>query len=138
MWPTTTENKYFVKMLWHLWGEYVKATVLLVCSICTIHHFFIFYFSQSSICTLFSTIFLHCSYSVFHYSSTVPFWLATLSFFILFFIVLNSSYSTKRHCSYNSYFFFFFGSSVCTFFFPFIYITVHPVFLRCTSTVSFY
>ena len=81
LWPTTTENKYLVKMLWHLWGEYVKATVLLVCSICTIYRFFIFYFSQSSICTLFSKVFLHCSYSVFHYSSTVPFWLANLSFF---------------------------------------------------------
>ena len=32
LWPTTTKNKCFVKMLWHLLGECVKATVLLVCS----------------------------------------------------------------------------------------------------------
>ena len=52
--------------------------------------FFIFILFQSSICALFSTVFLHCSYSVFHCSSTIPFWLATLSFsfsllFVLFF-----------------------------------------------------
>ena len=32
LWSTTTENKCFVKMLWHLLGECVKATVLLICS----------------------------------------------------------------------------------------------------------
>ena len=32
LWLTTTENKCFVKMLWHLLGECVKVTVLLVCS----------------------------------------------------------------------------------------------------------
>ena len=36
LWPTTIKNKCFVKMLWHLLGEFVKATVLLVCSICTV------------------------------------------------------------------------------------------------------
>ena len=40
LWSTTTENKYFVKMLWHLLGECVKVTTLLVCSICTVHFFF--------------------------------------------------------------------------------------------------
>ena len=77
LWPTTNENKCFVKMLWHLLGECVKATVLLVCSICT-------FFFQSSICAIFSyisinyiksgyaaTMFCHCSYNVFHCSSTV-------------------------------------------------------------------
>ena len=39
LWPTTTKNKCFMKMLWHLLGECVKVTVLLVCSIC------IFFFS---------------------------------------------------------------------------------------------
>ena len=144
LWPTTTENKCFVKMLWHLLDECVKITVLLVCSICAHHHFF-FIFSQSSICALFFTIFflfgmstiftifLYCSYSIFHCSSTVPFWLATLSFFF-FFKVLISSYSTKRHYSYSSFFFF---CLLFVLFFPFIYITVHPVFLRCTSTMPF-
>ena len=32
MWLTTTENKCFVKMLWHLLDECVKVIVLLVCS----------------------------------------------------------------------------------------------------------
>ena len=91
LWLTTIENKCFVKMLWHLLGEYVKTTILLVCSICTVHRFFYFIFSQSSICALFSTEFLHCSYNVFHCSSTIPFWLATLSssFFFLFFFYLS-------------------------------------------------
>ena len=31
LWPTTIENKCFVKILRHLLGECVKATVLLVC-----------------------------------------------------------------------------------------------------------
>ena len=87
MWLTTIENKYFVKMLWHLLDEYVKVTVLLVCSICN-------FFFLSLICALFSYIstnyiksgnaaivFCHGSYNVFHYSSTMQFWWATLSFF---------------------------------------------------------
>ena len=46
----TTKNKYFVKMLWHLLGECVKVTALLVCSICTVHqiffsHRFVLFFS---------------------------------------------------------------------------------------------
>ena len=50
LWPTTTENKYFVKILWHLLGECVKATVVLVCSsgtvaIVTTKFFFFFFFS---------------------------------------------------------------------------------------------
>ena len=40
LWPTITENKCFVKMLWHLLGECVKNIVLLVCSICIVHRFF--------------------------------------------------------------------------------------------------
>ena len=128
LWLTTTENKCFVKMLWHLLGEYVKTTVL--CSICTVHrffYFFILFFSQSSICALFSIEFLHCSYSVFHCSSTIPFWLATLSFsfsllfvlFVPFYIYIyiyhytSSVFAPCAHYSCNSalvswIFFFFF------------------------------
>ena len=47
LWPTITENKYFVKMLWHLLGECVKATVLLVCLICIVHRFFFFFCVQN-------------------------------------------------------------------------------------------
>ena len=122
LWPTTTENKCFVKMLWHLLGEYVKTIVLLVCSICTFffffnHQFVLFFlisinFIKSSYAAI---VFCHCSYNVFHCSSTVQFWWATLSFFF-FFLVLNSSYNTRWHCSNSSYSFYFW-SFVCTFFF---------------------
>ena len=55
LWPTITENKCFVKMLWHLLGECVKAIVLLVCSICTVHHylFLLFFFSIINLCSFF-------------------------------------------------------------------------------------
>ena len=44
---TTTKNKYFVKMLWHLLGECVKVTVFLVCSsgtVATVVTFFLKFF----------------------------------------------------------------------------------------------
>ena len=49
LWPTTPENKCFVKMLWHLLGKYVKIIILLVCSsgtvaIVAIEFFFFFFF----------------------------------------------------------------------------------------------
>ena len=111
LWLTTIENKCIVKMLWYLLGECVKTTVLFG----LFNMYFSFFFFLSLICALFSyiainyiksgyaaTVFRHCSFNVFHYSSTVIFWWATF-----FFNVLNSSYS----------FFFFFQPSVCTFFF---------------------
>ena len=82
LWPTTIKNKCFVKMLWHLLGECVKATILLVCSICIVNLFF--FFPRHQFVLFFSIVFFYCSYNVFHYSSTVPFWLATLSFFLFF------------------------------------------------------
>ena len=85
LWPTTTENKCFVKISWHLLGKCVKVAVLLVCSICT-------FFFLSSICALFShisinyiksgnaaTIFCQCSYNIFRYSAIL------VSHFIFFF-----------------------------------------------------
>ena len=111
LWPTITENKYFVKMLWHLLGEYVKVTVLLVCSICIVHRFF-FFFPQSSICALFFysvfVLFIH-RFSLFICSSIL------VSHFFFF----NSSYSTKWHCSYSSYIFF--SLPFVLFFFFYIY-----------------
>ena len=94
LWLIITENKYFVKILWHLLGECIKTTILLVCSTCT-------FFFQSLICALFSyisinyvksgytaTVFCHCLYNVFHCSSTVQFWWVNLSFlFFKFWIV---------------------------------------------------
>ena len=45
--PTTTKNKFFVKILWHLLGECEKTTVLLVCSsgtVATVGTAFLFFF----------------------------------------------------------------------------------------------
>ena len=53
LWLTTTENKFFVKMLWHLLDKCVKTIVLLVYSSGTVAtEFFFFFFLQSSTCTL--------------------------------------------------------------------------------------
>ena len=103
LWQITTENKFFVKMLWHLLGEYVKATILLVYSICTVHRFFYYlflFFLSHRFVLFFLQYFLHCSYIVFHCSSTVPFWLATFFFFFFFsllFVLFFSFYI--YHCT---------------------------------------
>ena len=115
LWLTTTKNKCFAKMLWHLLGEYVKTTVLLVCSICIVHHFF-YFFPVIDLCSFFYRIFTLFiqRFSLFIYNSILA------SHFVLFF-----------------FFFFFFFSVFCLyFFFPFIYITVHPVFLHCERTIA--
>ena len=127
LWPITTKNKYFVKMLWHLLGEYVKLTVLLVYSICTVHRFFYFlllFFPSYQNILFFLQYFFHCSYSVFHCSSTVPFWLATFLFFFSFQFWTVATVDT------------FFLVFCLYFFFPFIYITVHPVFLHYACTIA--
>ena len=47
LWPITTENKYFVKILWHLLDECVKDRVLLLCTsgtVATVAIAFFFFF----------------------------------------------------------------------------------------------
>ena len=83
LWPTTTENKCFVKMVWHLLSECVKIKVLLVCSSGTVVIVFFFFFSlpfvlffklcRYSTCALF----IQCT----HCSSTVEIWWGTIFFF---------------------------------------------------------
>ena len=80
---------------------------------------FFFFFLVIDLCS-FSTILLHCLYIVFHCSSTIPFWLATLTFFFFFFLVLKNSYSTKRHYSYSSYILFIYFFSVFRLYFFFL------------------
>ena len=125
LWPTTNENKCFVKMLWHLLGECVKATVILVCSICT-------FFFQSSICAIFS--YISINYIKSGYAATLPLFMqrfplliysAILVSHFVFFLVLNSSYSTRRHCSYSSYKFFFFGIPFLLLFYFILYILLY-------------
>ena len=125
LWPTTNENKCFVKMLWHLLDECVKATVLLVCSICN-------FFFQSSICAIFS--YISINYIKSGYAATLPLFMqrfplliysAILVSHFVFFLVLNSSYSTRRHYSYSSYNFFFFGLPFLLLFYFILYILLY-------------
>ena len=61
LWPATTENKCFVKMLWHVLGECVKATVLLVClsgTVATVATEFFFFFFSLSFVLFFKKIFI--------------------------------------------------------------------------------
>ena len=133
-----------MKILWHLLGECVKTTILLVCSTCT-------FFFQSLICALFSyisinyvksgyaaTVFCHCLYNVFHCSSTVQFWWVNLSFFFFFFFKFWIVATAV-----TGFFFFFFPSSFCTFFFFYIYcyydttnFTIFSQLLRCQFLIS--
>ena len=68
LWPTTTENKSFVKMLWYLLGECIKTTVLLVGSICTFffNHrfvlFFLLYIKSRMRAQCFCTVHLQCHF----------------------------------------------------------------------------
>ena len=150
LWQITTENKCFVKMLWHLLGKCVKTTILLVCSsgifffsllfvlffLLNIYknpHIYCYINTTNFTIFSFSTVVLHCSYSVFHCSSTVPFWLATFFFsllFVLFFpLYIYSVFALCVHYSCNSalvswvlfYFILFFFSNQFVFFFSFKY-----------------
>ena len=89
---------------------------------------FFFFFSQSSICALFSTVFLHCSYSVFHCISIVPFWLATLYFFFFKFWTL-ATVASGTVATIATFFFFFLFSLLFVLFFSFyIYYCTFSVF----------
>ena len=126
IWQTTTKNKCFVKMLWHLLGEYVKTIVLLVCSICTFFFFFnhrfvlfVLIYKSANGCA----VLLHCTSSVFALYIYSAILLSHFVFFYLFiFKVLNSCYNTTLHRSYISYFFFFGLPFVLLF--SFIYIVI--------------
>ena len=129
LWPTTTEHKCFVKMLWHLLGECVKITVLLDCSICTVHRFF-FFFQVIDLCSFFYSIFalFKQRFSLFIYSSIL----------VSHFFFLNSSYSTKWH---SSYIFFFFSLPFVLFFLLYIllywYNKFHNIFTIIEVSISY-
>ena len=120
LWPTTTENKCFVKMLWHLLSKYVKTIVLLVCP----SSFFFFFFSVIDLCSFFYSIFALFiqRFSLFICSSIL----------VSHFFFLNSSYSTKWH---SSNIFFFFSLPFVLFFLLNIYKNPH---IYCyTNTTNF-
>ena len=124
LWLITTENKYFVKMLWYLLDKCVKITVLLICLICT------FLFFQSSIWALFSYISINYIKSGCIYSILLLF----IQHFLLYsailvsrlFLVLNSSYSISGTVAIVVTVFV--GSSVSNFFFIYILLYWHNKF----------
>ena len=113
LWQTRTENKYFVKILWHLLGECVKVTVLLVCSICIVHHFLIF-FSIIDLCYFFLCIkranrlmnsimnnifcLMTCLFSPFFFLQVHQLSLSLFFFFERIFTYLLSTYNVSLHC----------------------------------------
>ena len=140
LWPTTTKNKCFVKMLWHLLGERIKAIVFLVCSsgtVATEFFFFLFFFSLPFVLffllniynnshiycytdtTNFSgyaaTVFRHCALNVFALCKHCSGNSALVRHFAFFFF--NSSYIPSSTVATVVTIFFF--PSVCTFFFSF-------------------
>ena len=60
LWPITTENKCFVKMLWHLLGECVKTTILLVCSSGIVATVVIVFFWGLSFVLIYIYIYIYC------------------------------------------------------------------------------
>ena len=70
-------------------------------------------------------------FSLFIYSSIL---VSHFVFVFFFFLVLNSSYWTKWHCSFSRYFFFFFQSSVCTFF-SLLYISLYIQYFCTVSAL---
>ena len=100
-------------------GECVKVTVLLICSIFDIHCFF--FFSQSSFCALFFTIFLYCSYNC---SSTVSFFQSSVCIFFFFYI----------YCYTDTINFTIFSQLLrCQFHYRF---SVLALFIKCFCTVN--
>ena len=141
LWLTTIENKCFMK---HLLGEYVKIIILLVCSICTVHRLFYFYFFPViDLCSFFYSIFalFIWRFSPFIYSSILVSHFVFLFFSLLFVLFFpfyiyhctSSVFALCVHYSYNSalvswvlFFFFVYSTStiftatkVCLFVFAF-------------------
>ena len=133
LWLTTTENKYFVKILWHLLGEYVKTTILLVCSICTVHHFFYFLFlffpNHQFVLFFYRIVALFIQrFSLFIYSFIL---VSHFVFFFFSFLFLSFSLWLTTFGLFNMYcssFFFFFPSHRFVLFFLQNFCTIHTVF----------
>ena len=130
LWLTTIENKCFMK---HLLGEYVKIIILLVCSICTVHRLFYFYFFPViDLCSFFYSIFalFIWRFSPFIYSSILVSHFVFLFFSLLFVLFFpfyiyhctSSVFALWAYCSCNSALvswvhFFFSVIGLCFFFF---------------------
>ena len=106
MWPITTENKCFVKMLYHFLCECVKVTVLfslfnMYCS--SLHWPF---FLVISLCSFFFNIYM--SWHIYYYTDTTNFiifsqllrcqFLISQNKIIKYEIVTNHKSTTKNKC----------------------------------------
>ena len=133
LWLTTIENKYFVKILWYLLGEYVKTTILLVCSIYTVHHFFYFLFlffpNHQFVLFFYRIVALFIQrFSLFIYSFIL---VSHFVFFFFSFLFLSFSLWLTTFGLFNMYcslFFFFFPSHRFVLFFLQNFCTIHTVF----------
>ena len=125
LWPTTTENKYFVKILWHLLDECVKVTILLVCSSDTVATtFFLFLFSS-----IFRLYFFFFLLNI--YKNSYIYCFINITNFIIFLYYKNGYAATVlRHCAsrvltlcstITATVFFFFPSNQFVYFFSFKY-----------------
>ena len=124
LWPTTTENKYFVKMLWHLLDKCVKVTVLLVCSSGTVATMF-FLFLFSSVFHLYFFFLLNI-----YKNSYIYCYIDTTNFIIFLYYKNGYAAAVLRHCicrvltlcsTIIATVFFFPVIDLCFFFFPFKY-----------------
>ena len=112
--------------------EYVKVTVLLICTICTVHRFFFLKFFPNHWFVLFFLQYfciVHTLSSLSIYSSILVshFFFFNLKFWIVA-TVPNDTVATVDN--------FFLVFCLYIYFFPFIYITVNPVFLPCACTID--
>ena len=108
--------KNVVTLVWWIYKNYST----LVCSICTIHRFF-FFSPIIDLCSFFYSIF-----ALFIYSSIL---VSHFFFFLKFWTVVTVPSGTVA--TLDTFFFFL----LFVIFSPFIYITVHLVFLHCERTV---
>ena len=114
------KNKYFVKILWHLLGECVKTTVLLVYSICIFffnHRFVLFFLIYKSAYSVF-VLYIYSAILLSHFVCLFFVVVVVFFFFFKFWTVatvpswFNQLCWAKIHYStYN-----FFGLTFCIFF----------------------
>ena len=113
-------------MLWYLLGEYVKTTILLVYSICTVHRFFfpshrfvLFFYSIFALFIRRFSLFIYRSILVSHFFFFFFFSLLFVLFFFPFlYIIIQCFCAVHLQCHFIEpfclFFFFFFNSSYDT------------------------
>ena len=109
LWLTTTKNKYFVKILWHLLGKRVKAIVFLVYSSDIVATFFFFFLSVFLFNFFFFSVFrlyLYIYIYIYFYTDTINFTIFSQLLKYQFLISQNKiiKYETVTNYNKNKYF----------------------------------